>query len=309
MDINTKEMLNEIISPDKNKNEDKNIMSSEQFYSRENKYKNIYSEKKLKDILKKDFNSTIISRGIEYYYNCNIENVYKDKNKYIAKVYGNSNPSYKVTITIDDDLTAHYECTCPCEYNCKHEYAVLVAISNLEYQEVSLKTSIEEKEYNLKSLVEQIPAEELKNYILSPVGMNKVSIELVSFKKYFRKYLPVQEYEFYYNNLYNAIVLNENYVDKINEYIENAKDYLQNSDFESVLKIVESIIEAYNDGKRLNLDSYVFDIINKLGMLLRITYRKSNDKIKNEIKEWTLNLKNNNYYNNLYLEDMILTLK
>ena len=41
-------------------------------------------------------------------------------------------------------------------------------------------------------------------------------------------------------------------------------------------------------------------------MYLRVTYRKCNQNLKGIIKEWIKKLESNNFYNNFYLEDIIL---
>lgn len=268
-----------------------------------------YDEEVLYETLAKDFSYQIRERGEEYYYDGSIQQVYKNKNKYIAKVNGSFDKAYDVSITVTGENTALYECSCPCTYPCKHQYAVIMAISNLEYSEVELKTPVKEKEINLKAIIQEIPAEEIKNYLLSPKGLDNIKIEMETFSEYFRKYYPKQKYEFYYNNLYNDLVLGHDYFEKIDLYIDRARQYLSGNDFDEVFKIVKSIIEAYNDSNKLNFDNYVFEVINKLGMILRITYRKATEKTKVDIKEWTDKLEEQVYYNNYYLEDLILNLK
>ncbi len=269
-----------------------------------------YDEEVLADTLEKDFSYQIKNRGEDYYYSGNIQNIYKTKNKYYAKINGNSNKPYNVTIEIQDEDHARYECTCPCTYPCKHEYAVIMAISNLEYSEIELKTPIKEKEANINLILQEIPAEELKKYLLSANEINKsVIIGTPSFSNYFRKYYPKQKYEFYYNNLYNELILDGAYSYKLTEYIDRANQYLSKDEFAESFKIIKSIVEAYNDADRLNFDSYVFDMINKLGMMLRITYRRGTDEIKVDIKKWIEKLQSKSYYNNYYLEDIALSLK
>ena len=41
-------------------------------------------------------------------------------------------------------------------------------------------------------------------------------------------------------------------------------------------------------------------------MLLRIIYRKCDFSLRKDIKNWTLELESKNYYNNLYLEDIVI---
>lgn len=284
------------------KSEKKNISSKNNIES--------YDEEVLADTLEKYFSYQIKNRGEDYYYSGNIQNIYKTKNKYYAKVNGNSNKSYNVTIEIHDEDHAQYECTCPCTYPCKHEYAVIMAISNLEYSKIELKTPIKEKEANINLILQEIPAEKLKEYLLSANEINKsVIIGMPSFSDYFRKYYPKQKYEFYYNNLYNELILDGAYSYKLTEYIDRANQYLSKDEFAESFKIIKSIIEAYNDANRLNFDSYVFDMINKLGMMLRIAYRKGTDEVKVDIEKWIEKLQSKSYYNNYYLEDIALSLK
>lgn len=284
-------------------------MSNYNQLNEENTKEIIYDEQDLPDTLEGDFSYQIIERGEDYYDESKVKEVYKNRNKYIANVLGSGSQSYNVEITVYDEETAEYQCTCPCTFNCKHEYAVLIAISNLEYKEVELKEPIKEKKIDIKNIIESIPAEEIKKYIMSPKGEDKVAFEIDAFTKYFRSYYPKSLYEFYYNNLFNDIVLDKDYISKIESYIDRAKDYLTGNDFAEVFKIIKSIIEAYNDTNKLNFDDYVFDIIGKLSMLLRITYRKSNDEVKNQIREWSEKLARLNYYDNYYLEDLILSLR
>ncbi len=267
-----------------------------------------YEEGSLVDKFKDDFSSQIRKRGIEYYEDGNVLSVYKSKNKYIAKVEGSNYKPYDVSLIIQDNKI-DYNCSCPCDYPCKHEYAVLLSISNQEYIEVELKEEIKEKDMNLKSILESIPAEEIKKYLLSPIGFDKVIFEMKSFSKQFRSYYPIQGYDFYYNNLYNALILEDNYKEKTEDYLDRIKGYISGNKFKEVLNIAKSIIQAYNDTNKLNYDDNIIDIFLKLGMFLRITYRKSNEEVKNNINEWINYLKNKNFYDNYYLEDIMLSIK
>ena len=306
MKIDTKDLFNEVSDEILSfNNSDNTTIPPEMLNGIE-----VYDEEVLKDTLAKDFSYQIKNRGEDYYYGGNIQNVYRTNNKYYAKVKGNSNKSYEVSIEVFDENNAHYECTCPCDYPCKHEYAVIMAISNLEYSEIELKTPVKEKEVNIKSLLQKIPAEELKNYFLSlNVIDENTLIELPSFSEYFRKYYPKQKYEYYYNNLYNDLMLDTAYVYKIATYIDRANQYLSGDEFDEAFKIVKSIIEAYNDTGKLNFNDYVFDIINKLGMILRIAYRRGSNEVKEDIIKWSKDLEEKSYYNNYYIEDIILSLK
>ena len=109
--------------------------------------------------------------------------------------------------------------------------------------------------------------------------------------------------------MYNALALEDTTTEElVDNYIESAKKYVNNNEFEESFKIVKSIVEAYNDTEKINFSSEVFDIISRLGIILRISFRKANEKTKKSIQQWANKLEKENYYNNYYLEDLILTL-
>lgn len=230
------------------------------------------------------------------------------KNKYVAKVIGSAPKPYDVVIKLEKDGIKS-SCTCPCTCHCKHEYAVVLAIKNHEYEEIKLMTTYKEKEGDLKTLIEKIPADELKKYLLSPFGKKYVVFEMEAFSTYFRKYLPEQPYEYYYNNLYNELVLSEDAIDLVEEYLERVKQYIAGNNFYEVIKINQAIINAYKDTDKLNNSNQLIDKLPKIGMFLRVAFRKGNEEVKNKIINWTHELKQNNYYNNYYLEDIIISMK
>ena len=268
-----------------------------------------YNEQMIDETFIDDFEPQVVERGENYYFDGHVLHVFKNNNKYYAKVLGSKDEPYNVEITIYDEDNAEYDCDCPYEFPCKHAYATLMAIANNEYKEVELKKEKREKEEDLSETIKKIPAEELKEYLLSDEGKDNVCIETSSFNNHFRKYLPKQDYEFYYNRLYNEIMLDDYFGDTIDEYLDKARKYLQVGSFEESFAILKSIVEALNDTNVLNTNDEVFDVMSKIGMLLRIINRKALNDEKKDIKEWESKLKDNNYYNNYYLEDVILTLK
>ena len=199
-----------------------------------------------------------------------------------------------------------YDCTCPYDFPCKHEFAVLMAITNKEYLNIELKPELKEKKDTLQNILKKIPAEEIKKYLLSSKGVNYVCFEMKSFEDYFKKYYPNQTYEYYYNNLFNALVVDVNYENMIDSYINKIRQYVSNQEFLESFKILKSIINAYNDTNKLNFDDYIINQFPNLGMLLRIIYRKCDFSLRKDIKNWTLELESKNYYNNLYLEDIVI---
>ena len=252
-----------------------------------------------------DFNSQIKYRGKAYYDNGNVFLIIKNKNNFIAKVYGSSKYEINITIYPEDKLLS-YTCTCPYDFPCKHEYAVFLAIKNHEYIEKELKPFINKQEITFQKFIEKIPAKDLKNYILSEEGKENVSFEENHLKDYFISCLPRQSYEYYYNNLYNNIILKN----EVNlKYINISKTLLNNGEYQEAFDIVKSIIEAANDTKILSTWEELTNCLPVIGMLLRIIYRKANNETINDINIWINKLEKNNYYGSLYLEDTILSVK
>ena len=265
-------------------------------------------EEDLLEEVEDDFSYQIRERGRDYYNSGNIVLCCKNNNKYYAKVRGTNDKPYIVNVEITED-GVEYDCTCPCTFPCKHEYAVIMAITNQEYANIELKPELKEKKDNLQNVLKQIPAEEIKEYLLSPKGADYVCFEMGAFEEHFRKYYPNQSYEYYYNNLYNSLAVDGEYEDMLDSYINKIRQYISNNEFDESFKILRSIINAYNDTNKLNFDTYIINQFPTLGMLLRIINRKCDEKTKQDIHSWIVELENENYYNNLYLEDIVAMMK
>lgn len=294
--INQEQLVNNVLA--ENLNSDFNNSSNTE---------NIYycEEEDLLNEVQDNFSYQIKERGKDYYYSGNIVSCSKNNNKYYAKVSGTSDKPYIVKVEIKKD-GVEYDCTCPYDFPCKHEYAVLMAITNKEYLNIELKPELKEKKDTLQNILKKIPAEEIKKYLLSSKGVNYVCFEMKSFEDYFKKYYPNQTYEYYYNNLFNALVVDVDYENMIDSYINKIRQYVSNQEFLESFKILKSIINAYNDTNKLNFDDYIINQFPNLGMLLRIIYRKCDFSLRKDIKNWTLELESKNYYNNLYLEDIVI---
>ena len=259
-----------------------------------------------------EFNDTIIKRGKNYYENGMVLSVIKSNNRYVAKVVGSVDEPYTVNVEYDEEDDYYdYDCTCPCEYPCKHIYAVLMSIKNKKYIKATLKKEIDKTEIDMHTLISKIPAKELKDYLLNAKYKDSVAFEMEAFNDYFKKYLPLVQYEYYYNNIYNSLIMNDDYAFKkiITESINDIKENIRASLFSESYKIVKAIIEAYHDSKILNEEKTIIDLMPSLAMYLRVTYRKSSDSTKENIDKWIKHLEDNNYYDNFYLEDMILSIK
>ena len=255
-----------------------------------------------------NFQHQIIKRGKDYYKAGNVIQVIKNKNTFIAKVKGTD--YYEVKITIDkDSKTLSCNCDCPCEFSCKHEYAVLLAIKNKKYIEKELKEEIVKNNITLNKLIQNIPAAELKQYILKKIFDKNFSDYLLlyfnDFEVDFLKYLPSQPYEYYYNNLYNYVMIN----DEIRfdcKYI--IKDLINSEKYEEAFFVIKAFIEVANDTKHFEKIEIIINKYSDIALFLRMIYRKSDNILKEKIEEWLEKIRKNKYYNSLYLEDMIVSI-
>lgn len=255
-----------------------------------------------------NFQHQIIKRGKDYYKAGNVIQVIKNKNTFIAKVKGTD--YYEVKITIDkDSKTLSCNCTCPCEFLCKHEYAVLLAIKNKKYIEKELKEEIIKNNITLNELIQNIPATELKQYILKKIFDKNFSdyllLDFNDFEVDFLKYLPSQPYEYYYNNLYNYVMINDD-IRFDCKYI--IKDLINGEKYEEAFLVIKAFIEVANDTKHFEKIEIGINKYSDIALFLRMIYRKSDNILKEKIEEWLEKIRKNKYYNSLYLEDMIVSI-
>ncbi len=244
------------------------------------------------------FNQKIIDRGEECYYSGGVTNVTRLGNIFVADVVGSDDYTVRVSISDDEILMS---CDCPYEDNCKHEYATLLAIQNAEYNEKELKDFVPENKLKLDELIRKIPAEALKKYILSDHGLASISFDMNDLEKTFAEYVPKQEYNYYYNNLYNSYLLRDDFLNLYYSYFDEIKKFIDTNDYEQGFNIIKAVIEVTHD-----LDIDIISDYPELGMYLRICYRKASKEVKKIIEKYIMSLIFNQYYNNCYLEDMIV---
>ena len=84
----------------------------------------------LSENFKNNFNPVIVERGINYYKDNKVKlEIIDDLKQYKAKVLGNDNNVYDVKIDLNlSEKSGHFECSCPCDFLCKHIYATLLEI-------------------------------------------------------------------------------------------------------------------------------------------------------------------------------------
>ena len=104
------------------------------------------------------------------------------------------------------------------------------------------------------------------------------------------------------NNLYNYVMIN----DQIRfdcKYI--IKDLINSEKYEEAFFVIKAFIEVANDTKHFEKIEIMINKYSDIALFLRIIFRKSNDDLKNNIKDWLDKITRNNYYDSVYLEDMI----
>ena len=85
-----------------------------------------------RDDIDKLFDYLIVQRGKRYYSESKVNFLEKFDDRYFAVVDGTE--KYVIVIKYDEKLKKmHVYCSCPCEFYCKHMYAVILAIRNKEF--------------------------------------------------------------------------------------------------------------------------------------------------------------------------------
>lgn len=86
------------------------------------------------------------------------------------------------------------------------------------------------------------------------------------------------------------------------------KDLINSEKYEEAFFIIKAFIEVANDTKHFEKIEIGINKYSEIALFLRIIFRKSNDILKNNIKDWLDKITRNNYYDSVYLEDMILNI-
>lgn len=117
------------------------------------------------------FEFQIVQRGINYYEEGRVKFLEKIDDRYFAIVEGNE--KYLVIIKYnDEEEKMQVYCTCPCEFYCKHMYAVIMAIRNDEFNRF-YKVSYRNPD---KDLLERIID---FNYVLC-IGVVEQNLEIIN---------------------------------------------------------------------------------------------------------------------------------
>lgn len=134
-------------------------------------YKREFDFDLFKDDIDKLFGYQITQRGQKYYEDDRVKFLEKIEDRYFAVVEGNK--KYLVVIKYDEEnKKASVYCSCPCEFYCKHIYAVIMAIRNNKFNRF-YKIFYKNPE---KSLIERIME---FDYILC-IGVIEQNLEIIN---------------------------------------------------------------------------------------------------------------------------------
>lgn len=159
-------------------------------------------------------------------------------------------------------------------------------------------------------LLKSISDNELKNFIIEFVE-NEESIYYLEdkIKEKFFSHLPKNSKEYYYNKLYNSIVINNELSEiLVNENVREITKYIDCKDYEQAFVIISALIDSINDTNIEIESTNLINIYLKIGIFARISYRKGNESVKIQINEWIDKYKQKEFNNNVYLEDFMMNI-
>ena len=268
----------------------------------------VFEENSLCKKFEKLFEPQIIFRGKDYYRNKLVKKCYKTPEGFFARVEGNE--EYNVIIKIDENDIELF-CDCPYGSNCKHEYATLMAIDNKKYKELNLLPKVVGSKYNFAKFIKAIPDYDLKEFIIQQKELDKDFDNFEDeLKERFFNYLPKEIPEYFYNEVFNFCLIEDDLpIFIINKYLDNIKRYIECKEYAYVFTIYSSLICAIYDSKIKISSSKLLDLYSKIGIFARISYRKGNDELKQNINNWITLFSEKNYYDDVFLEDLLLNIK
>ena len=265
-------------------------------------------DKKIIEELKKEFAPQIINRGIAYYNEGKVLKCFKTSDGYISKVRGSYGNEYVVKITSSED---GYSMTCNCPYseNCKHEYSTILAIENKKFKEIKLLPE-EDEENSLVEILNSVPSKELKKYLILKAELEEIEyIDEEDIKTFFYKYIPKISKYGVYSKLYNRFLIEGYEREVLEKQFDIIRKNVDVKDFHYVFVLVTAIIDAICDSKVDISSELLMDIYLKLGIFIRIAYRKGNNETKQDIEIWRKKYLDNDSNGDVYLEDMLLSIK
>lgn len=93
------------------------------------------------------------------------------------------------------------------------------------------------------------------------------------------------------------------------DYMELCKKMMNRSIYIEAFNIIRALIDSLHEQNIINDMDDLVDNFAVVGMYLRIIYRKGNKEVKDLLLDWIKILEENGYYDNVYLEDAVCSIK
>ena len=203
--------------------------------------------KTVKEISKEDINDTfdsvILSRGEEYFYEDCVE-FFEIVDSTTIRGTVSGNQDYDVSITVDEDGELVCECSCPCDFNCKHAAALLLYWMK-EKKKNKKANPREGKKQTINELLQKKSKEELI-IILKDIFEKHRELEVLAkinpsdvkskIKRLFSRYWE-----------WNQV---RNLVSQLNLILERIQKNISSADrnlYEEMLESTEIVIEGQNN--------------------------------------------------------------
>ena len=261
---------------------------------------------KLVDKYKNNFEYIIKQRGKTYYEEGKVVNLIKNEetDEYTAEVIGTENNIYQVKLNLSEhDEEYGMFCTCPYPDNCKHIFATLLSIDDKSYKSVKLLPNIPSKEYDFEDIIKNISEQEIKECFVSIVKYFDSNLKK-QIKNQLFKHFPNNEYEYYYNKLYNNLITNSGSKYLLEEYSKEMKVYLELNNYNQVFIILKAILDSMSNFNNLFETNYAIKYLSEISVYTRIAYRQADIGLKNEINKYANDILKKEKLN-IYIEDFI----
>lgn len=257
---------------------------------------------------KQEFLNQVLDRGYEYYVNGAVDDIEIQNGNYHAMVCGSED--YEVNIYTKDGMILHMDCTCPYaqENTCKHEAALLYAITDEKYeQDIASSPANEEDE----QILQKITKEQLDAFILQKLMSDHVF--RMDFESNFRQFYALRV---------------ESYVNEWRKILCGAMErhgfifYNQTSEFESmvlaliyklkkevsvypwnVFSICTTIYEELIDLPIDDSNGTITSIASQLREMMRSCITYGDEHVIEAITIWLNQASDNQDFNNFGLEE------
>lgn len=261
--------------------------------------------------------SVILKRGKEYFNNDSVEFLEEIKKGYwTANVSGTDEYTVEIQLGSKDSIKKCF-CDCPYDYGdiCKHIVAVLYAISEEKFIDITPKSANKEKETKGRKpsfdvLLSKIELKEYQDFIKHYSQINK------TFKYQFELYFSEKNESFDLENKYVDIIksvikkhTSRGYIDypasnklgkELNQYLDVAKGYLSKNNYRDatvlyqiIIKEVSKVFEYCDDSNGYVVDNVDEAISNLYEMVNAPVSFDFKEKITDFLKQ---ELKNKSYF-------------